>query len=259
MRAIPELFIGALLTIAIFLVGLVSTGEVVSALPKGSWLTKDAAGFFTFLLVVIGGAQLLLFYWQLHYMRRGIDNAAAAARAARDSAVAAAEANRPWVSIKEVRFTKSLRIAPAGILGTVEIKIENVGRSPATGVTIWVQFISLESGDIRRVQELVKSEAYRRSEGLLSGVLFPTQVIPQHHSFSIANSEIERTKLKKDGEPDRVPLWLGVCVCYRVSDAAEIKHTSRIFGLGWVPLNVEDFPSENLNLWLGGSNWDSAD
>src|SRR5262245_39808985 len=39
------------------------------------WLTKDAAGFFTFLLVVVGGVQVGLFYWQLRYMRTGMEDA----------------------------------------------------------------------------------------------------------------------------------------------------------------------------------------
>src|ERR1051325_5248667 len=46
------------------------------------WLTKDAAGFFTFLLVVVGGFQAGLFLWQLWLIRESLDDARIAADAA---------------------------------------------------------------------------------------------------------------------------------------------------------------------------------
>jgi hypothetical protein len=50
------------------------------------WLTKDAAGFFTFLLVGVGAAQLWLFVWQLRLFRESLDDAKIAADAAKEAA-----------------------------------------------------------------------------------------------------------------------------------------------------------------------------
>jgi hypothetical protein len=58
------------------------------AKPEEPWLTKDAAGFFTFVLVIVGIGQLGLFYWQLRYMRAGMHDAKLAAEAAKDAAIA---------------------------------------------------------------------------------------------------------------------------------------------------------------------------
>ena len=54
-----------------------------------TWLTKDAAGFFTFLLVVVAGAQVALFVWQLWLIRESLDDTKIAAEAAKESADAA--------------------------------------------------------------------------------------------------------------------------------------------------------------------------
>ncbi|MGB7097644.1 MAG: hypothetical protein WBD95_02600 [Xanthobacteraceae bacterium] len=53
---------------------------------QDSWLTKDAAGFFTFLLVIVGGFQVALFVWQLRLIRDSLDDAKEAADAAKEAA-----------------------------------------------------------------------------------------------------------------------------------------------------------------------------
>jgi hypothetical protein len=53
------------------------------------WMTHDAAGFFTLWLVVVGGAQLVLFWVQLKYIRQSLNDAKIAANAAKLSADAA--------------------------------------------------------------------------------------------------------------------------------------------------------------------------
>jgi hypothetical protein len=50
------------------------------------WYTRDAAGFFTAWLFITAGAQIILFYVQLHLMRRSLVTAEQAAIAAQDSA-----------------------------------------------------------------------------------------------------------------------------------------------------------------------------
>jgi hypothetical protein len=77
-----------------------------SSQSQEPWLTKDAAGFFTFLLVVVGAAQVGLFLWQLWLIRESLDDAKIAATAAKQAAYAAKEqataivnAERPYLSI----------------------------------------------------------------------------------------------------------------------------------------------------------------
>lgn len=57
--------------------------------PIWRWLRHDAAGFFTLWLVVVGGGQLVLFWVQLVFIRKSLDDAKVAANAARDGARAA--------------------------------------------------------------------------------------------------------------------------------------------------------------------------
>jgi hypothetical protein len=55
------------------------------------WLTKDAAGFFTLGLVVVGGIQVGLFLWQLRLIRESLDDTKIAADAAKEAADVAKE------------------------------------------------------------------------------------------------------------------------------------------------------------------------
>jgi hypothetical protein len=91
----PELFLGAFLTIAVFCVGMLfslqyfhpatlSPAQQETAANGNSaknptmdlaWLSKDASGFFTFWLVVIGSFQAILFLVQLKLIRDSLDEA----------------------------------------------------------------------------------------------------------------------------------------------------------------------------------------
>jgi hypothetical protein len=129
---VPEIVLGCFLTIAVFAIGMLFEGTKQPSSPTQSvskqetaaegqktqnpdaeligstWLTKDAAGFFTFGLVLIGLGQALLFFVQLRYMRNGMEDATRAAKAAEDAAKASTEQaktaeraltelERPWV------------------------------------------------------------------------------------------------------------------------------------------------------------------
>jgi hypothetical protein len=63
--------------------------EELPSHSAGDWLTKDAAGFFTFLLVIVAISQLGLFLRQLRYIRESLDDAKVAAVAAMDASEAA--------------------------------------------------------------------------------------------------------------------------------------------------------------------------
>jgi hypothetical protein len=63
--------------------------EDVNQQPWDLKAADDPVAVFTFLLVVIAGGQVCLFWWQLNLIRDGADDAAKAARAAEASAAAA--------------------------------------------------------------------------------------------------------------------------------------------------------------------------
>lgn len=107
---IPEIFLGVLLTIAVFGMGMLyessrhsdrpaqqsssqGANDEAAKAPQNvsrlQWLMHDAAGFFTFWLFVVGGAQAILFFVQLRLIRESLDDAKITANAAQDSANAA--------------------------------------------------------------------------------------------------------------------------------------------------------------------------
>jgi hypothetical protein len=153
---IPEIFLGVFLAVAVFAMGalLQSTGRTPFQLPpaastdneKGDhqlnsavlgWLIHDAAGFFTFCLFIIGGGQIVLFYWQLHFMRQGMKDAESAALAARQSADTAKEAftklERPYLFITLGEPPILLCPRTGHPMGTVlaRYEITNHGKTPA--------------------------------------------------------------------------------------------------------------------------------
>jgi hypothetical protein len=109
----PEIFLGAFLSVAIFAMGMLfassqkpsgTTQQVAAAkaadqgeqtkapdsdLTGSTWLTNDAAGFFTFVLVGVGGIQAWFFWVQLRLIRESLTDAKTAADAAKESADAA--------------------------------------------------------------------------------------------------------------------------------------------------------------------------
>jgi hypothetical protein len=74
------------------------------------WLTHDAAGFFTFILFLVGIVQAGLFVWQLRLIRKSLRPAEEAARAATANARAMIENERPWIGVDTV-WSKKVEIA----------------------------------------------------------------------------------------------------------------------------------------------------
>lgn len=160
----PEIAIGIFLTVAIFAMGMVfesSNGPLPkqpprayaaqenSAHPPGGgfwhWLTHDAAGFFTLWLVIVGGGQIVLFYWQLRLIRKTLGPAQVAAEAAKESADAlvAAEAARLLIYPKSnslydsvvkfgVIWDKSPEMGNLSSRPGAVFVLKNYGKTPAT-------------------------------------------------------------------------------------------------------------------------------
>lgn len=175
---LPEIFLGCFLTVAVFAAGMLFQGREQSARPAqaagkhefvrqgpitessdaeligSTWLTKDAAGLFTFGLVVVGVGQAILFFFQLRYMRKGMDDATLAAKAAQTSAETAKEQvaltkvgiidlERAYLAVGPtqiiVDFVKSDAIRVRGFHMptdpqelTAKLYIQNTGRTGAT-------------------------------------------------------------------------------------------------------------------------------
>jgi hypothetical protein len=109
------------------------------------WLTHDAAGFFTAVLVVVGAVQLVLFIWQLRLIRTSLDDAKISADAAADAAKAAsrqahvaeetlAKIERPYLFVFNVSALKTDNYESAEddyMLLRVTYSIANYGKIPA--------------------------------------------------------------------------------------------------------------------------------
>jgi hypothetical protein len=114
-------------------------------IPSWSWLSHDAAGFFTFWLVIVGGFQALLFYYQLRLIRKSLLDTREAAEAAKDSALAASNS----VALAERTAQRQLRAYITVEIGSgcnqggkrklfFEFRpvIKNVGQTPAYDVEV---------------------------------------------------------------------------------------------------------------------------
>lgn len=275
---IPEILVGVFLTIAVFAIGMSfdssrhqpaqqSTNAQAAQGYQGhkpepfsiDWLTHDGVVFFTAVLCFIAFVQAGLFLWQLRYMRVGMRDAKIAADAAKLGSQAALEANRAWLNVSEVCFAKPLAVRANGVVADVDIKIENVGRSPALGVTAWVQLIPVPTGGrtIQDAQASVLSEAISRSD-YPGNAIFPTQTSVFPISTSIATKELESSSVNVVGRGTLSTILLGVCVCYRSDDSATVRHTCRVYSLGWVLTSPSETAVERLNAGVVNSLWDSA-
>jgi hypothetical protein len=124
-----EIFLGCFLTVAVFAAGMLfirqeqptsPTQQVSSTKPAdqtdqakapdtdltgSTWLTKDAAGFFTFALVWVGGIQAWFFWVQLRLIRASLADAKTAA----DAAERAAKATEDAVDLSRQTSERQLR------------------------------------------------------------------------------------------------------------------------------------------------------
>jgi len=111
------------------------------------WITHDAAGFFTLWLVIVGGCQLALFWVQLKYIRESLNDAAAAADAAKNSADLAREEFNATQRAKLV--VRELLKLPRHIeRASVEVRyvVANVGGSEAEIVESWIEIQNVQDG-----------------------------------------------------------------------------------------------------------------
>jgi hypothetical protein len=128
-----------------------------SAFDLRKWLTHDAAGFFTSLLVIVGALQLALFIWQLRLIRASLDGAQIASDAAAVAAKAAsrqahiaeetlAKIERPYLfvfNVSSVKVETWEDIEGDGSRLAVTYSVANYGKLPA--IIQWLQVSSAYS------------------------------------------------------------------------------------------------------------------
>jgi hypothetical protein len=180
-----EVLFGSLLTIAVLGAGLTLSSsqrqptEAKTSAEAGdqdksqphygtfwNWVTHDAAGFFTLALVVVGGLQLALFYWQLHLMRKAIAPAQQAADAAKVAAEHIPTVERAFIHGGVHPNGRSVVLdegrKPIGI--KVKFSMANYGKTPG--------FITLVKIGSARLNELSDDPIYSK-EVPVSDLYFP--------------------------------------------------------------------------------------
>lgn len=161
---IPEVLFGALLAVAIFAVGMVfessrlppaqqqATSDPAKENPGHppertfwNWVTHDAAGFFTLWLVIVGGGQLGLFYWQLRLIRVAADDAkkaGIAAERAADATTASVDLARSTAEKQLRAYVLVTNITIRGVepdaTPTAAIIFRNSGQTPASYLQVFV-------------------------------------------------------------------------------------------------------------------------
>jgi hypothetical protein len=120
------------------------------------WFSKDASGFFTFWLVMIGGSQVALFYWQLRLIRESLAPAQTAARAAQAAAeyIPVVEGAYVYVLVDEFSRAQIDDIKGQEITDppAVKISLKNFGKTPAFihRVVARLNCVPIVNGDFER-------------------------------------------------------------------------------------------------------------
>lgn len=158
-RKIPEIVLGALLALLILLIGWAASftyhypahhpTKAAAEQPNSNqpqshgfwdWLHYDAAGYFTFWLVFIGGVQVAIFIWQLRLIRQSLSPAKDAAKAALEGLQQTRDAfeklQRPYVYVFDVMLKPG--IGHSEPILAVYYDAANFGTTPAVITSIWI-------------------------------------------------------------------------------------------------------------------------
>jgi hypothetical protein len=227
------------------------------------------SGVFTSILAFIGIGQAWLFFWQLKLIRKGADDAKMAAEAARDSALASAEANRlnqrlfaaserPWMQV-QVTVGGPLVYDPinSGMLrATFLITCKNIGKSPALKAVLEVEMLAPAIGvernlDIPGRQRALAEQAKLRGDSRgLSQLVFPGDASLQNYTLTMPRGELDRITAKTD----LLALTLIGCIDYQLLYEAGHHQTWFSYDLvkrhgdRWLLIGRSegDMPPENL-------------
>lgn len=150
-------------------VGLPLIYEPAGTVGFWGWLSKDASGFFTFLLLIVAAVQLGLFWYQLRLIRVSLDEAKTAARAAADAASASArQADAAEQSLAKIE-------RPYLFIFNVSKPIIEASKSEGDPRNLAVTYTVANYGKIPAVIEDVRAEL-----SILAAPVEPTVVGPDH-------------------------------------------------------------------------------
>jgi hypothetical protein len=180
-RRIPDVLIGALLTVAVLAIGLSIGSQYHPFQPEPAtrgniqeggqseygglwnWVTHDAAGFFTAWLVIVGGIQVALFIWQLWLIRESLNDTKVAADAAKESAEAAKEgakvgresadtaklamvaSNRAYVHFNGCRWISHRQDEDSAVFWRIRPRWVNSGNTPPRNLHFYVHYELLDA------------------------------------------------------------------------------------------------------------------
>jgi hypothetical protein len=104
--------------------------------------SRDPVAIFTCALVLVGGAQVWLFFRQLKFIGDGLVDAKEAADAARDSAKIASESlvlsrKTAAIQLRAYLTIEQAKVIDFGPALTVQVLIKNAGQTPPNDVTVW--------------------------------------------------------------------------------------------------------------------------
>jgi hypothetical protein len=177
----PEVVLGCLLTVAVF--------SVVMLLTAGTWLTRDAAGFFTFALAIVGVVQAALFFVQLRLIRESLGPAKEAAKAAQAAAEALPTAERAYVFIDPVLESwDPITDASYGVYNSrysVKFGIENHGKTPAVIKSIDVRLEVLNEEPDNKLHRIID---FLPDKILRAGARFTPESSPRNCTVDLATA-----------------------------------------------------------------------
>jgi hypothetical protein len=118
-----------------------------------SWISKDAAGFFTACLAFVGVVQAGLFFWQLRLIRLSLADTKATAEAANKSATVAERALKeleaPRVFVDVIDTGLEVMDGTAHLATGVQFRyrVTNYGRTPALLTEVCLRYPILSYGE----------------------------------------------------------------------------------------------------------------
>lgn len=254
---VPELFLGCLLTVAVFAIGMLFEGQKQPASPTqttsnqeaasarqktqgpdaeltgSTWLTKDAAGFFTFGLVWVGLGQAVLFFVQLRYMRTGMSDATIAANAAKESADTAREAlhasHRAWVTSESIADS-DLTWDEKGCRLVIKTTIKNIGTTPAQNVDIQAKIYARPNNKPVEMDEILQEP---RSKAI-GHLLFPNVDLSPSRRLVLTREEIAASSRSE------LVIHIAVIVRYHSIAGQKEGRTVRLYDVQQVPGEPEE-------------------
>jgi len=183
---VPDIVLGAFLTVAVLAMGMLfessrrhptqqptasdAAKENTSHQPERSlwnWLTHDAAGFFTLWLVIVGGGQIGLFYWQLRLIRVAAEDAKRAGLAAERAAKATEDAVKlaGETAKRQLRAYVNVGSSQLDNFGfdqppTITVELVNNGQTPAYRLR---RSMTLFASEFPFTKEVILTEGKRES------------------------------------------------------------------------------------------------